>query len=147
MIWKYLVKKNGKLKLKVSKRFLEKLHRCSKHWQPLFCSFLSIESNVALTSFIWFPFSIYSTLLNTTSIVGHMAYQDHNFSPMPRGVSQCKMSQIFFEVAFESKLCTPSTLNIDLILWHTQLIAWCVCNKMLNHAISFTFQFHIWMLE
>ena len=39
-----------------------------------------------------------------------------------------------------SKLYIPSTLNIDLILWHTQL---CL-QKMLNHSLNpFTFQAYI----
>ena len=32
-----------------------------------------------------------------------------------------------------AKLYIPGTLNIDLILWHTQLI---VCSKMLNHGLN-----------
>ena len=45
----------------------------------------------------------------------------------------------------ESKLCIPSTLNIDLILWHRQYFV-CLILRMLNHGlsrswvISFTFQ-------
>ena len=46
------------------------------------------------------------------------------------------------QVSLEPKLYTPSTLNIDLILWHTQFI---VCAMNVNswfrsQIISFTFQ-------
>ena len=42
-------------------------------------------------------------------------------------------------LTFKSKLYTPSTLNIDLILWHTQLIL-CAVKWFKSWVISFTFQ-------
>ena len=67
-----------------------------------------------------------------------------------------------FNFIFHAKLYTPSTLNIDLILWHTQFIkcaenvkSWVfpltfqayILPHTLNCICVNLFKFHIWILE
>ena len=74
-------------------------------------------------------------------VQGEMIAKCSEFISVSSAVSceQCCI-KIFEPAIFSSrpKLYIPSTLNIDLILWHTQLIV-CACSKILNHGLNHGF--------
>ena len=116
------------------------------------CNF--VARNKTESEFYW---NIKDCRNNTRS--HFLLFEGKIWNPCPNG--------ILFDIWL--KLYNPSTLNIDLILWHTQLIVCALCSKMLNHALNNglylslfklipmphtlnfvgvgLFKFHIWILK
>ena len=63
--------------------------------------------------------------------------QDNSGWPLEKSVTYCQLQFDAFLCA--AKLYIPSTLNIDLILWHTQLIMCAEIVKSLFKSWGFPF--------